>query len=71
MDTRHRHRGERSVYAFAPIWPSLATLARSVAVDASLIMDWLAGRYRAAAARGSTAAVMSPATDGDNDELEQ
>jgi hypothetical protein len=34
---------------------------------ASLIADW----YREAAARGSTAAVMSPATDGGNDELEQ
>jgi pimeloyl-ACP methyl ester carboxylesterase len=30
---------------------------------ASLIADWIAGGYRAAAARGSTVAVMSPATD--------
>jgi len=32
---------------------------------------WVAGGYRAAAARGPAAAVMSPATDGGNDELEQ
>ena len=38
---------------------------------ASPIADWVAGGYRAAAARGSTAAVMSLATDGGNDELEQ
>ncbi len=37
---------------------------------ASLVADWVAGGYRAAAARGPTAAVMSPATDGGNDELE-
>ena len=33
----------------------------------SLIADW----YRATAACGPTAAVMSPATDGGNDETEQ
>jgi hypothetical protein len=38
---------------------------------ASLIADWVADGYREAAARGPTAAVMSPATDGGNDELEQ
>jgi hypothetical protein len=38
---------------------------------ASLIADWVADGYRAAAARGPTAAVMSPATDGGNDELER
>ena len=38
---------------------------------ASLIADWVTGGYRAAAAREPAAAVMSPATDGGNDELEQ
>jgi hypothetical protein len=38
---------------------------------ASLSADWVADRYREATARGPTAAVMSPATDGGNDELEQ
>jgi hypothetical protein len=37
---------------------------------ASLIADWVADGYLAAA-RGPTAAVMSPATDGGNHELEQ
>jgi hypothetical protein len=37
---------------------------------ASLIADWVAGGYRAAVARRPTAAVMSSATDGGNDELE-
>jgi hypothetical protein len=38
---------------------------------AYLIADWVADGYRAAAARGPTAALMSPATDGGNDEVEQ
>jgi hypothetical protein len=38
---------------------------------ASLITDRVAGGFRVAAARGPTATVMSPATDGGKDELEQ
>ena len=38
---------------------------------AALVADWVTGGYREAAARGPAAAVMSQATDGGNDELEQ
>jgi hypothetical protein len=44
---------------------------RSKPTSTPPIADWVAGGYREPAARGPTAAVMSPATDGGGDEFEQ
>ena len=53
-------------------WPESVFVWEEQADEhASLIADWVAGGYREAAARGPTAAVMSPATDGGGDEFEQ
>jgi hypothetical protein len=50
-------------------WPGI-WCGRRAGEYASLIAHWVADGYLAAA-RGPTAAVMSPATDGGIDELEQ
>src|ERR1700680_3881708 len=65
-DVRQRGPDRRErIHALRPMWEEQAD------EYAARIADWVTGAYREAAARGPTAAVMSPATDGGNDELEQ